>query len=160
MLCLKSFPRTPLLSTLKAFWTVSHPPVQAVSCLSHPTSPELKTELCPGGPSKLNNVLSLHIPLDLRSSPRPISTSQLSTSRYLHPWPINLVVFKGSYHLNGVGYLVLGSVSRLDAFSVYPFRTWLLSRAFGKTTDTPAVRPSRSSRTKDSTLQISCARDR
>jgi cell division protein FtsI/penicillin-binding protein 2 len=59
-----------------------------------------------------------------------------------------------------VGYLILGWVSRLDAFSVYPFRTWLPSYALGSTTGTPEVRPSRSSRTKDRSLQISCARDR
>ena len=31
------------------------------------------------------------------SSPRPISISQLNTLPHLHLWPINLVVFKGSY---------------------------------------------------------------
>ena len=58
-----------------------------------------------------------------------------------------------------MGNLILGGASRLDAFSVYPFRTQLPSYAFGKTTGAPVVRPSRSSRTKDSSLQISCARD-
>ena len=56
------------------------------------------------------------------------------------------------------GDLILRGASRLDAFSVYPVRTWLLCRAFGNTTDTPAVRPPRSSRTKGSSSQISCAR--
>ena len=55
------------------------------------------------------------------------------------------------------GYLILRGASRLDAFSVYPCRTWLLCHAVGTTTDTPAVRPSRSSRTKDSSSQISYA---
>ena len=55
------------------------------------------------------------------------------------------------------GYLILRGASRLDAFSVYPFQTWLLCYALGSTTDTPAVRPSRSSRTKDSSSQISYA---
>ena len=55
------------------------------------------------------------------------------------------------------GYLILRGASRLDAFSVYPFQTWLLCYALGSTTDTPAVRPSRSSRTKDSSYQISSA---
>ena len=59
-----------------------------------------------------------------------------------------------------MGYLILRGASRLDAFSVYPVRTQLLGHAFGKTTDTPEVRPSRSSRTKDSSSQISYARDR
>ena len=59
-----------------------------------------------------------------------------------------------------VGYLILGGASRLDAFSVYPCRTWLPSHATGVTTGAPEVRPSRSSRTKDSSLQISYAHDR
>ena len=57
-----------------------------------------------------------------------------------------------------MGYLILRGASRLDAFSVYPFQTWLLCRAPGGATDTPVVRPSRSSRTKDSSSQISYAR--
>ena len=56
-----------------------------------------------------------------------------------------------------MGYLILRGASRLDAFSVYPFRTWLPGRRLGSLTGTPAVRPSRSSRTKDSSSQISCA---
>ena len=94
------------------------------------------------------------------SSPRPISTAKLNTSRHLHLQPINLVVFKGSYLVNLVGYLISGAASCLDAFSVYPFRTSLPSCATGVTTGAPEVRPSRSSRTRDSFLQISCAHDR
>ena len=56
-----------------------------------------------------------------------------------------------------MGYLILRGASRLDAFSVYPFRTWLPGRRLGSLTGTPAVRPSRSSRTKDSSSQISYA---
>ena len=56
-----------------------------------------------------------------------------------------------------MGYLILRGASRLDAFSVYPFRTWLPGHGFGKPTGPPAVRPSRSSRTKDSSSQISYA---
>ena len=59
----------------------------------------------------------------LWSSPRPISTRLLNGSLHLHIVPINLVVFKGSYLIKSVGYLIFGSASRLDAFSVYPFRT-------------------------------------
>ena len=33
----------------------------------------------------------------LKSSPRPISTSQLKRLLALHTWPINLVVYKGPY---------------------------------------------------------------
>ncbi len=43
-----------------------------------------------------------------------------------------------------MGNLIFRGASRLDAFSVYPFQTWLLCDALGSTTDTPAVRPSRS----------------
>ena len=57
-----------------------------------------------------------------------------------------------------MGYLILRGASRLDAFSVYPFQAWLPGRRLGSLTGTPAARPSRSSRTKDSSSQISCAR--
>ena len=87
-------------------------------------------------------------------SSRPISTYQLSTLLHLHLKPIYLVVFKGSYS----GYLILRGASRLDAFSVYPFPTWLPGHAPGGTTGAPEVSPSRSSRTKDSSSQISYAR--
>ena len=56
-----------------------------------------------------------------------------------------------------MGYLILRGASRLDAFSVYPVPTWLLGHEPGGSTDTPEVSPSRSSRTKDSSSQISCA---
>ena len=92
-----------------------------------------------------------------RSSPRPISNSQLNALLHFHLCPIYLVVFKGSYWIDSMGYLILRGASRLDAFSVYPFRTWLLGRALGSTTDTPEVRPTRSSRTKVRSSQISCA---
>ena len=57
----------------------------------------------------------------------------------------------------GLGDLILGSASRLYAFSVYHNRTSLPSHAADTTAGTPAVRPSRSSRTKDRPPQISCA---
>ena len=97
--------------------------------------------------------------LSFGSSPRPISTGQLNTLLCLHLQPINLVFYKGPYLHKGVGNLILGWASRLDAFSAYPVRTQLPSCAAGATTGTPLVRPSRSSRTKDSSPQISCARD-
>ena len=91
------------------------------------------------------------------SNPRPISNGQLHTLLHFHLRPIYLVVFKGPYFFR-MGYPVLRGASRLDAFSVYPFRTRLLCLALGSPADTPAVRPSRSSRTKDGSPQISCAR--
>ena len=56
-------------------------------------------------------------------SPRPISTRWLNMSPCLHLAPINLLVFEGSYSLEVMGYLILRTASRLDAFSVYPIRT-------------------------------------
>ncbi|RGD87690.1 hypothetical protein DW677_17840 [Clostridium sp. AM25-23AC] len=56
-----------------------------------------------------------------------------------------------------MGYLILRGASRLDAFSVYPCQTWLPGHELSSSTGTPAVRPSRSSRTKDSSSQISSA---
>ena len=106
-------------------------------------------------PSKPHIVLTSNL-YRLWSSPRPISDSQLHTLPCFHLCPIYLVVFKGSYRFCG-GYLILRGASRLDAFSVYPFPTWLLGHAPGGTTDAPVVSPSRSSRTKDSSSQISYA---
>ena len=90
------------------------------------------------------------------SSPHPISSSQLHVLPHFHLCPINLVVFKGVYSFR-MGYLILRGASRLDAFSVYPFRAWLPGYRLGSLTGAPAARPSRSSRTKDSSSQISYA---
>ena len=94
------------------------------------------------------------------SSPRSISISQLNTLLCLHLWPIKLVVYKWPYSFKMMGYLILRCVSRLDAFSVYHVRTRLPGYALGRTTDAPEVRPTRSSRTKVSSSQISNAHDR
>ena len=58
------------------------------------------------------------------------------------------------------GTLVLRGASRLDAFSGYPVRTWPPGGAAGATTGPPEVRPSRSSRTRDSASQGSDTRGR
>jgi hypothetical protein len=50
--------------------------------------------------------------------------------------------------------LILGEAWRLDAFSAYLFRTWLLSAADDSTTDALLVRCFRSSRTKKQTPQF------
>ena len=91
-------------------------------------------------------------------SPRPVSTGQLRALRRFHVRPINPVVCWGPYQVNPVRRLILKRASRLDAFSGYPFQTWPTSRALGRTTGTPEVCPSRSSRTRDSPSQSSCAR--
>ena len=102
-------------------------------------------------------LIILQVFLTFWSSSRPISSSQLHASLHFHLCPIYLVVFKGSSTFRS-GDLILGGASRLDAFSVYPFPSWLPGRAIGMTTGPPADGPSRSSRTKDSSSQISYAR--
>jgi len=93
-----------------------------------------------------------------KEATRPISIARLNPLRSLHLRPIDVVVYNGSFGgLKPTGYLVLGGASRLDAFSVYPVRTWLLRAAPGGTTDTPVVRPARSSRTRAGFLQVSNA---
>jgi hypothetical protein len=67
-----------------------------------------------------------------------------------HLRPIDVLVLHGPW-----GDLVLRLVSRLDAFSGYPFRTWLPGDATGVTTGAPEVRPSRSSRTRERSSQVS-----
>src|SRR5215216_2923483 len=57
------------------------------------------------------------------SSPRPISTGLLHTLLCFQIRPINLVVYQGSYSLEGMGEFISRTASRLDAFSGYPFRT-------------------------------------
>ena len=64
---------------------------------------------------------------------------------------------QGNLLAYAMGYLILWRVSRLDAFSVYLFRTSLPSYATGVTTGAPLVRPPRSSRTRGSPIQISYA---
>src|SRR5439155_13483637 len=88
-------------------------------------------------------------------SPRPISTGRLNTLPCVHLRPINVVIYHGPYLVNPVGNLILERASHLDAFSAYPFRRSLTSRALGRTTGTRELRPSRSSRTRDSLAQIS-----
>ena len=96
--------------------------------------------------------------LFLRSRPRPISTGQLNTLLCLHLRPIYQIVFLWPYFFR-MRYLISRGASCLDAFSSYPFQTWLPSYALGSTTGAPAVCPFRSSRTRNSSSQISYAHD-
>ena len=89
--------------------------------------------------------------------PRPISNSQLHALLHFHLCPINLIVSKGTYFLQGMGELILRGASRLDAFSVYPCPAWLPGYALGSPAGAPAAGPARSSRTKASSSQFSCA---
>ena len=90
---------------------------------------------------------------------RPISTTWLNVLPRLHLWPINVVFSDGPSEL-ALGVLVLGSASHLDAFSGYPFRTWIPGNAAGATTGKPEVRPPWSSRTKGRSPQDSYTRGR
>ena len=72
---------------------------------------------------KLCTRLGLVLPHNISQALGPISTSQLKTLLPLHSWPINLVIYKGSLPDYSVRDLISGPVSRLDAFSVYPFPT-------------------------------------
>ena len=91
------------------------------------------------------------------SSPRSISNSQLHTLPCFHLCPIYLVVFKGSYSLMwGISHLEGGFTLRCLQRLSLPDLATLPCR--WSTADTPVVRPSRSSRTKDSSSQISSAR--
>ena len=97
---------------------------------------------------------SLFRPISVTSCPLPRLVGQALTDwatllhvlPHFHPRPIYLVVSRGFTSLR----MDISSegASRLDAFSVYPFRTWLPGHGFGKPTSPPAVRPSRSSRTQ------------
>ena len=106
----------------------------------------------PAVPSKLHSN-----PTCSKSRPRAISTGQLNALLRLHRPPIHVVVFHGPYSLEVMGNLISRWASRLDAFSGYPIQTWLISSALGRTTDTPEVRSSRSSRTRDDSSQVPSA---
>ena len=110
--------------------------------------------------TKLKVLANLNFVQNNSSSPRSISIDQLHTLLHFHLRPINLVVYEWPYSFEMMGYLILRFVSRLDAFSVYQIRTRLPGYALGRTTDAPEVRPTRSSRTKVSSSQISNAHDR
>ena len=64
----------------------------------------------------------LHPSLTFRSSPRLISIGQLHASQHFHLRPINDIVYVEPYSFR-MRDLILGGVSRLDAFSVYLVQT-------------------------------------
>src|SRR5690606_16058513 len=90
---------------------------------------------------------------------RAFSTGKLNASRRVHPRPIAWWSARALERPCGLGDLIWGGASCLDAFSAYPVRTWLPGGATGVTTGSPEVRPPRSSRTRGGFPQISCARD-
>jgi hypothetical protein len=90
-----------------------------------------------------------------KRSDRVISTAQLC-----HFWLYTCSLSTSSSLTSLKGSLILRWVSRLDAFSAYPVPTWLPSGAADATTGTPAVSPTRSSRTKVRSSQTSNAHHR
>ena len=98
---------------------------------------------CPG-------VAAAHDGLGWDRAGRAIRIGWLSALPHVHLRPIDVMVYHGPR-----GDLVSRWVSRLDAFSGYPVRTWLPGGAAGATTGPPEVRPSRSSRTRDRSSQVS-----
>jgi hypothetical protein len=92
-----------------------------------------------------------------KSLPSIIRTRQLRSVARRPPRAYQPGRLPGILPALAVGYVVLGKDSRLDAFSGSPVRTWLLSDARCQTTDPPAVRPTRSSRTRVSVPHVSNA---
>ena len=60
---------------------------------------------------------------DRGEEPSTIRTTTLQLLPAVHGWPINLVVYQGSYPVSPVGCLIFRRASHLDAFSAYPCRT-------------------------------------
>ena len=87
---------TPTLPFIQDAYTPYIPPVKAYlqNRITHPIQVTRKNS---SSFSILHSRYALN--LLLWSSPRPISISQLNTSRHLHLWPINHIVFVGSYQL-------------------------------------------------------------
>ena len=94
------------------------------------------------------------------SSRSAVRTGRLRRSPAVHSRPIDLVVFQEPSDLFGHGNLVLKRASRLDAFSAYPFPTWLPGGAPSGTAGTPEVGPPQSSRTRGDPSQVSSAHGR
>ena len=103
---------------------------------------------CGAGPDRGGQAFRLLGPVGCGG--RPPCTPGLSTwwsSRSLHSSSAN-------------GNLVLKRASRLDAFSAYPFPTWLPGDAPSGTAGTPEVGPPQSSRTRGDPSQVSYAHGR
>ena len=94
------------------------------------------------------------------SSRSAVRTGRLRRSPAVHSRPIDLVVSQEPSDPSGHGNLVLKRASRLDAFSAYPFPTWLPGDAPSGTAGTPEVGPPQSSRTRGDPSQVSCAHGR
>ena len=94
------------------------------------------------------------------SSRSAVRTGRLRRSPAVHSRPIDLVVSQEPSDAARHGNLVLKRASRLDAFSAYPFPTWLPGDAPSGTAGTPEVGPPQSSRTRGDPSQVSSAHGR
>ena len=94
------------------------------------------------------------------SSRSAVRTGRLRRSPAVHSRPIDLVVSQEPSDAARHGNLVLKRASRLDAFSAYPFPTWLPGGAPSGTAGTPEVGPPQSSRTRGDAPQVSSAHGR
>ena len=105
---------------------------------------------------------SVSIPIKLKSSR---TTYQYHSAEHIScAYTCDLSTMSSTWGLQWCrstgGNLISGWASRLDAFSAYPIRMQLPCCAFGKTTGALWIRPFRSSRTRNSSLQISYAHSR
>ena len=94
----------------------------------------------------------------MRREPSAVSTAWLRPLPGVHRRPRHPVVCGGPYALVGLGRLIWGRASRLDAVSGYPCQARLPGGARCRTTGPPAARPARSSRTRAGAPQSSNAR--
>ena len=97
---------------------------------------------------------------ELHQAARPISTGTLKPLQALHAQPINLVVYQGSSGRlrGGISYLEVGFPLR--CFQQFSRPDIATRPAVGTTAGTLEVSPSRSSRTRDRSSQISNAHNR
>ena len=150
----------------KRWGPCARPPSLSVPCATYglPQPPCGENIFCP-----LSQVLSLvsqvlclfpDMPFRICGGPADASSRAISTARLCHRWLYTCGLSTSSSPTALCGSPISEGVSHLDAFSAYPFPTWLPGGAVGTTAGTPAVGPTRSSRTKVGAPQTSHARNR
>ena len=92
-----------------------------------------------------------------RKSPRPISTVRLNMLPYLHLLPINHVICVGTYLITQWENSSHGGLRTYMLSALIRFEHSYSAFTLGRITDTLEVRSSRSSRTKEDSVQFSCA---
>jgi hypothetical protein len=76
----------------------------------------------PRRPARLENCTQANEVKEKRQDLDPLVPICWHASLRLHSRPINLMVYQGSYFLEGMGEFISRSASRLDAFSGYPIQ--------------------------------------